>query len=513
MINIQRRKRQADENSNIIMEKVIEIFKTKQPISNENYLIKSSKDIDALVKKLETKVFNVARNIEPNWAIPILIDMISKLYYGKYSDWNYMGPTIKRTLVYIFKNHFHEHGDAKNISTLLDVIYQSFILENLYNMQLYYVINSNAVFEIKNGYIISDKIQKKEEIVYGYLNSGRGKRLRVSEINTELMNNKPEEYLEALISVLDGNEPRDIKVFNETFYEYIPGIGNKECKKFWQELFFRYLFYLSCISEKLNDIGCIIFSEFVVEVTEGYFTQEIVENTFWKEIWINKYNKCDYSNLIVERPILRISKNGDFATSAVIIGDSINYFIESHIFHYTNRTNIINLPQSIFKDAFSTPFEHAVENIFRDLNIIAGNVNEKGCWRTQKGDVLLSNSRDHLYGEIDVLAYDALNKICVIVECKVINDVRNVSSLMNIIGKLSTNDSEGFRVKTIEKMKWIKGSSLFYNLENEVNIIPLLVTDISMPVIDNTDNDVILVWFDLLKGFLHELYNGTTINV
>lgn len=89
-----------------------------------------------------------------------------------------------------------------------------------------------------------------------------------------------------------------------------------------------------------------------------------IQDTFWTKDWMKSQSDERYSSLIVERPLLRITPGGDYATSSALIGDSVNYFIEEQIMDYPGRSPRIVLPPSVFKEAVSEPFENRVISEF-----------------------------------------------------------------------------------------------------------------------------------------------------
>jgi hypothetical protein len=247
-----------------------------------------------------------------------------------------------------------------------------------------------------------------------------------------------------------------------------------------------------------------MFPEFIIELPEEFFTQEIVQDTFWNKEWLSYQDDERYGNLIVERPIMRITPNGDFATCPVLIGDSINYFIESQILNYTSRSPKINLPPVVFKNAISAPFEERVINGLRDIGFRAGHVNDKGIWITQEGEINLNWSKDErLYGEIDTLAYNSKLNFGILVECKVLNDVRDYKSYKNIIAKL-VGDSEGFQYKILNKSTWINQAlSVYYNVN--VSVVCVILTDIPIPVINFLNEDIIFEYYEKFTFEIKEI--------
>ena len=220
----------------------------------------------------------------------------------------------------------------------------------------------------------------------------------------------------------------------------------------------------------------VLFEEFAIICPERYFTQDIVENSFWKYAWFKQQLAECYGNLIVARPIMRISPNGCFATSPVLIGDSLNQFVEKQLLGYPTRNPYLNLPGKIFKDAFSEKFEDQCIQLFRNHGFISGHILETGIWKTQNGNNNLSFSGENLYGEVDVFACHPDLPIAFLVECKVLLDVQDSRSYQNIVSKLK-DDSEGFKFKLRRKANWIQ-KALNHCYGFDIEPLMLLITDI-----------------------------------
>ncbi len=517
MINYNRRRRQASENSNIIIERFAETIKTKKCLYPGEYCISSDAELMKIAGEIRKEVQEKARHIQPDWSIPIIMEAIAKLYYGKQEAYVGYGTTFKRALVYLWKANENSLANQKNLGSIEEVLHLSFVLEMLYGFRKFFLASEEFCFYLNEGYCTCE--EKYNQMIYSFAEQiqGRGKRMRVAEVNSTLMCSRGKEFYDALFGVLDGEDPKKIGVFRDTFYEKIPGIADAECKRFWQSVFFRYSLFQATLVQNCfcaEDVATmdaedalewttavILFPEFAVELPEGLFTQEIVRETFWTREWVQSQDDEQYGNLIVERPVLRITPEGDFATASVLIGDSINYFIEGQIFNYSFRSPKINLPAEVFKNAFSAPFEEMVIESLRDLGFLAGHVTEEGTWLTQEKDVNLSASTDrHLYGEIDTLAYLPELNFAILVECKVLNDVRDYRSYKNIVSKL-VDDSEGFQYKILDKRKWVN-EALKNCFGRDVEAVCFLMTDIALPITNFSNEEIILINYEEFPGLI-----------
>lgn len=117
MINLKRRARQANENSDIIFTKFIEKVINREYIFEnvEHVKIDSEEKIIKLLDALEEIVVSTAKTIEPDWAIPIIIEIIGKIYYGDYCNYKSYGNSFKRALAYLWKDLFNLHGTKKTL--------------------------------------------------------------------------------------------------------------------------------------------------------------------------------------------------------------------------------------------------------------------------------------------------------------------------------------------------------------------------------------------------------------
>lgn len=511
MLNYRCRKRQACENSKILIERFCNEIDIRKTLYSGVFRISTENELMDVVKKVQKEVRFRAEKIASDWSIPIILESIGKIYYGNWKEALDYGTTFKRALGYLWSAQRFSFGE-KNIESILEILRLCYVIEHLYGLRRIFLIDNDFAFTMKNGYCY---LNEKHQMVlneFANLIQGRGKRMRIADENSRLMCRNIFEFSEALLDVLNGKEPKNIPFFRGTFYEKFLGINNTECKKFWQGLFVRYMLFVNMSMEQINEnedeenINPIvnIFPEFSINMPEGLCTQEIINDLFWNKIWLNNQDDEIYSNLVVERPILRITESGDFATCSALIGDSINYFIENQIFDYTFRSPKINLPSRIFKDVISTPFEDKVICEFRKKGFWAGHVSESGVWKIQDQLIdLKCTSLEKLYGEIDALAYMQELNLAILVECKVLNDIRDYRSFKNIISKL-VDDSEGFQTKIEKKGKWVNEVlTQFFHLK--VLSVCVLLTDISLPIIDFPNDGIIFTCYDKFFSALERI--------
>lgn len=510
MINYRRRKRQANENSKILIERFYQEISTRKILYPGIFNISTEKELIDVLKKLQKDVRLRAGKIAPDWSIPIILESIGKLYYGDQSKFVYYGPIFKRALVYLWDVERFNNGE-KNIESILEVLRLCFIIEELYGLRRFFLIDNEFSFTMKGGYFTLNEKHISIEREFASLIQGRGKRMRIAEENSRLMCSNILEFVNALCCVLYGDNPNDVPFFKGTFYEKIPGIDNIECKKFWQGIYIRYMLFVNMSMEQMSEnkeeenLNPVvnIFPELSIEMPEGLCTQEIIYDIFWNKTWLEKQDDERYSNLVVERPVLRITEDGDYATCSALIADSINRFIEDQIMDYPFRSPKINLPARVFKDVISGPFEDKVIHEFREKGFWAGHVSESGVWKIQDLSINLKGTSTTLYGEIDALAYMQELNLAILVECKVLNDIRDYRSFKNIISKL-VDDNEGFQAKIEKKGNWVNEALSEY-FQVKVSAIYVLLTDIPLPIINFPNDNIFFSHYDKFFRVLEHL--------
>lgn len=506
MINLTRRKRQAQENTGPLILAIVHNIENDVSLYQKEAKISNINELDRLIREIEPDVVKLAQSLHPDWALPIVLQAIGELYYGEYTNYNFCGNYFKRAAAYLWQNSLVPHGDYKNMVRLEELISRCYVLETLYSFRKMFIAIPDLWLSFENGHVNVPETFRERFRDYAPLAAGKGKRFRIAKENSRLMNQQSRQFLCGLKSVLDGDAPGEVEIFKNTFYKGIPGIENAECAKFWKEVFCRYCFYLAALTQCIDGdppTSVTLFQEFAILGSEKYITQEIVTNSFWTKAWFNKQIPERYGSLLLDKPIVRISPNGDFATSPVLIGDSLNQFVEKQLLKYSTRSPYLCMPDSIFKDVFSEEFEDQCIDLFRNRGYLAGHVLETGVWKCQSGNVDLNFSDEKLYGEIDVLACHPRLPITFLIECKVLLDIEDSRSYQNLVAKLR-DDSEGFKDKMRKKAVWLK-ESFEFRFGMPIDPFMFLVTDIPMPVIGVEDQEIILTYFNDLEQTLDEV--------
>ena len=491
MSNLSKRRKQAKKNAEQLISKVSELIHSNNADQCLPIRINNLQELDRQINILEPMALGIAQSLYPDWAIPMVIQTIGEVYYGDFEEYKELGPALKRSVVYLWQDSTKAHGTHKNMSKLIALIKMCQAVTNLYSIRLFFegIVDFYCYF---NGVSITIPPKYVHDFrKFQVMLSARGRRLRVAEENTKLMNEHPHEFMKALFDILEGVLPKDIPIFADTFYEKVPGIENPECAKFWEELFFRYNLYWYALTSSAQVQDVVLFHEFIVLNLKRNVDQKTVENSFWKAKWFEAQEKEHYCNLLVDRPVVRISYEGDFATSPVLVGDSINQFIEKQLLRYHTRFPYLDIPQSVFREAFSEPFEDECIELFRQNGYLAGHILESGVWKNQKENVIFQVPEEKLFGEVDVFAYHPETDEAFVIECKVLLDISDSRTYKNILSKLR-DDSEGFRMKLRKKTEWIS-KAFESHKDRKIQPRQVIATDIPIPLLNNVKDDIV-VW-------------------
>src|SRR5215216_5603037 len=112
----------------------------------------------------------------------------------------------------------------------------------------------------------------------------------------------------------------------------------------------------------------------------------------------------------------------------------------------------LHLPEIAFARGFSDPLEKRVVDTCRKLGLQAGRVTGSGTWEHQSGiEILRSKCGCACPGEIDCLAMTKDRRVAFVLECKVLRLSNTYGALRNVLGKLNSDDSDGFHFRLRKK--------------------------------------------------------------
>lgn len=460
-----------------------------------------------------------AKEISPYIAIPILIQAITDFYYGgSYKeDLPWAGTSLKISLSLIWGNvHAIEGSPKSSIKQLSTIVKIAGIFEQLNNCVYIFETFGEGCIEFRpDGIYPKDENLQKAYYLFQKTFEKRGLTFRTLGQIGQIIYENPFAMKDAIENVIRGDISSAGEFFKGTIFNTILGTSPNNLA-FWGELWVRITMMLNTmlIRAKVTDnpLGIAIFEDYPVLVTEGLGEgniQEYIMNVFWRKDWYKKRitgDAFDLNNMIVERPVLRVTnQQGIYATSSILIADSINWFVESSVLNYQGLGGV-SLPSQIFKKDISERFENQVCDTFRKHNFLAGVVNEKGTWITGLGNLTLTHdAKQKMPGEIDVLAFHPITHELFVVECKVLIHPYGKNRLTNIINKLGETDSEGYHTKLRRKIEWIKNTNIF-GMYPVSQFAGLIIIDQVMPGM--FQGEFTVIDFEDLDNALDELYNN-----
>lgn len=179
--------------------------------------------------------------------------------------------------------------------------------------------------------------------------------------------------------------------------------------------------------------------------------------------------------MIVERAVARVSTDVElYISSAYLLGDSLNWFIEASVFGYPGG---VMLSQNVFRLAISQPFEEDISTRFRKYGFAAGRVTERGAWLVPgRTEVLSHENGTPLPGEMDALAYRESTQELVLCECKVLRFPFTKNQARNVLEKVTSKFNADLR----EKIAWMRKCDSF-PLRARNRLLGLIVLDRPLP--------------------------------
>lgn len=488
--------RQSEEASNELLmliltdenpyKKIIRFLSNEQEIIT----IKTKEELIENVNKTKKYIKDLSKSISTYIAIPVLVQSIDDFYYGEnkmlYQErYKNMGNAMKRCITLIWDNVTNTTvNEDRSINAMKNIVQASIFAEMMEFLLV--VFNCFGEYEFscdyKEFHYTNFLLAVLSEFTKADTN-GKSLYRTIGPVINKIYEN-PKDSIEAIGNILDGQSPRNQPVFKNTFFSEIPG----EYCDFWAGIWLRIQLLIiaikarGCVSNVMSGI-CII--EDIAIITNSFEASKFQPNVnqlFWTRKWYDEKSNEWESNLIVERPILRICRDHSlYVTSISAIIDSINWFVEASIMPYSDVGGV-RLPENIFNKYISKHFENNVIEVFKKQGFKAGFVNENGVWSTGNENIVLENICDEICpGEIDLLAYNLEKKFVILGECKVLaHAIANYKKLRNILSKISDDDSELFHAKIRKKVEWITNTKQFTAIP-EYNFAGIIILDKVIP--------------------------------
>ena len=461
-------------------------------------------------KKSRDYLANLSRKVAPNWAIPILLQMLNDCYYGKRRDQVIeFGVAVKLSLAFVSENVFRGGNDGivqKSLPAIQRIILAAHCFQLLRTTDMAFGIYSqDGDFVEYNDLGAARQSANFRQIAVEsrtvFSKRGASHRTLTDAFNGIWKNLS--KAAEAIENVLNDDPPNEQEAFNNTLLSAVP-VG---AKLFWEGLWARVglaikwiEFHKSITKSSLRRI--LVFAPIDATLPPKFSEKfpDAFRRLLWDTEWYDREIDKSPDSMIVERPVLTLSREGNmYATSFLAIADSLNWFIEASVLCYPGEG--ARLPGHIFQKYVSRSFEESAIQLFRSHGFLAGRVSDKGSWHTQNGTISLSNHSDaRIPGEIDVLAHNPNVAPVTLVECKVLGYPKNERRLRNILAKFQEADSEGFQSTISKKLQWIKSNRYFTQM-NCLQFAGMILLDRKMPGMF-AEREYPIIDFDTLKQTL-----------
>jgi hypothetical protein len=406
-----------------------------------------------------TRVNAIASSIDPRIAIPALLQAVDDFYYHD-KNWKHevpiCGSAMKASIAMIWPNRNVQTAVNKSAAHLLKLVSAVMAWEQLtLSYEHSKVFGFGPVTLQSQGFGHSSDRDRKVLDEWNAMALPYGTNQRTLAQSKAVIFRSPKEFCEAVSLVLKGQKSSTIELFAGTVFALA---GNNPA--FWLGLNAR-LALLACaarfkLAGSQDHGGVVLFEEFIA-ASAGFglgaeSAQASIKACFWQQDWYRDRVKGYPSNMLVERPALRID-NKTFATSISTIVDSINCFVEHSVFRYMGYGGA-PVDEEAFRVHVSLPFETEALEAFQKAGWKASGVSHSGYWAALNCQ-LMHPGGSKVPGEIDVLALHPSGLIAMVVECKVLSHPFSMSKLTNVAGKLGEADQDGFHANLEKKVNWL----------------------------------------------------------
>ncbi|MCQ4306746.1 hypothetical protein NA645_01955 [Pseudomonas stutzeri] len=413
------------------------------------------------IELAKSRVDLIAASIDPRIAVPALLQAVDEFYYID-GEWRkevpFCGSAIKASIAMIWPNRSVQAAIDKSAAQVIRLVSAVMAWEQLVAAyEQYKVFRFDPVTFHRKGFRFSSDRDNKLRADWNDMARPCGINQRTLEQSKAVIFRAPGKFYDAVKEVLAGREPNTIQLFTGTVFE---NAGNNP--DFWLGLNARLLLMFWAGQFKKAGMkgfgGVVLFEEFASAATGIGFNPELaqknIEACFWQKKWYDNRVRGFPSNMLVERPVLRID-NKTFATTIPAIMDSINCYVEHSVFRYEGYGGV-PVDAEAFRLNVSMPFEKDAVHVFCQAGWKASGVSHSGYWAAG-GCQLTHPDGSRVPGEIDVLALHPSGLVALVVECKVLSQPLSMSKLKNIVGKLGEDDQEGFHANLEKKTNWLSG--------------------------------------------------------
>lgn len=423
-------------------------------------------------------LLGVASALDPRIVIPGLLETIEQYYYGPDQarrEVIWLGTAMKVAVAVVWPNRKKVYANIKAHAQVRRLVAAAGAWEqlNLRSDQAR-VLNFGAAEVTPYGVRLEREEDQGISDAWNDFASQRGLAHRTLEHSTDVIWKSNGSFMDAVASVLAGEKPSQIALFQGTVFEAIESVPD-----FWIGLAARIQLFAHAslfrgYGRSEHQIGISLFEPFAFKArffgNDPTKADAMSKAMFWQPDWhaSRLAARDNLANMIVERPVIRIDDD-TFVVAMLNLGDSINCFVEHSVFRCFGYGGT-PVTEEAFRRYISQPFEDRSITLFNNQGWTADHVSESGTWA---GRTLINMNASSMPGEVDVLAMHPNGRIAVLAECKVLTSPLNRSKLSNVTKKLGPMDSEGFHRKLEAKAAWLQNTLTF----KDVELVRLIVVD------------------------------------
>lgn len=437
----------------------------------------------------EGKAFNAIQSIcgrtSPTRAVAALLQTVSDFYHGQNGQQRRdFGMIIKRALEFAAGQIFLTDGPRDYAtSDLHDLLKATVVYDQLQALRGAFEVSNpeDAHAELTpHGILAADPLAAMLRRFEGPLYPPGSLRTLTDTITA--LWQSPLAGLEALQRTLEGEPPAAQAAFQGTMFAEFENVP----PEFWAGMWIRLQLMLVAHSARpqSSGAGIAVFPQLPVKPPRGIDVTLLRESTAalsWESRWYQQAIVNHPGNLLSDRPLIPLPTQPTlYATSMLNVADALNWFVENSI---SQQPGGVKLPDALFEQFLSQPFERDVAAVFRKYGFLAGAVSQSGAWKTPAGFTLLAHKQSaRLPGQIDVLAFHQKRGVLFVAECKVLALPHNSNRARNIMLKLGDLDREGFHYKLSQKVTWLANTKQFAHLPGK-SIVGIIILDMKMPQI------------------------------
>lgn len=421
-------------------------------------------ELQSFIEAVNSELSAVVDALSAYHVLPMLLEMTHDIYYkGAIGRDTSYGAAVKRLVPELWVRASSGSGGVLTArQKVLDAVRMSALLLSLETAQEFNFSFGWEPFEVSPTRVGYGDLYRTLADGFTFARMQGVFHRTATDSISAIFKDRPSS-LGKLIAILEGEV--DAADFPGTLFADIPVVGHDD---FWSGIAARLVLFEVVLNTRgavgLPRGGIAIFEPAGIGLPITSFAGAKIarafQDLFWTKKWYKSRKDFHVSGMVVERPIVRISKTPElYAATESMVGDSTTLFVESSVMNYPFLGGA-KVPDVIRKKFVSTAFEKLSIEEFRKFGWRAGSVSENGIWFDGKNHIdLRLGTKGIAPGEIDVLATSPDCSHAVICECKVLDAPYNAKKILSLRGKIGVGNSAEYVSKLNRKAEWLQHST------------------------------------------------------